>query len=91
MGAGDLAETEAEDEHLDGDALVREALMLGLRTDAGVDLADVERRSGRPVPRGRERAIERRLAQGDLLLTGDHLRVPRARWLHLDGIIADVF
>jgi oxygen-independent coproporphyrinogen-3 oxidase len=86
------AETREESaETLDADALVREALMLGLRTFEGVDLAAVATRAGKDPLFGRERALERRLGQGDVVREGNRLRVPRDRWLHLDGIVADLF
>lgn len=86
------ASTEESAEQLGAQEIVREALMLGLRTEAGVDLRATERRAGVDPLRGRERALERRVALGDLLVAGDgSLRVPRTRWLHLDAITADLF
>jgi len=87
-GGSSLAETLGPDE------LVREALMLGLRTAEGVDLPETGRRAGVADPlRGRERAVHRRVARGDLLYdpAAGRLRVPRPRWLALDGIVADLF
>lgn len=84
-------EFEAESEDLDGEMIVREALMLGLRTAGGVDLCAAEARAGRDPRTGRHEAIARRVARGDLIDEGDRLRVPRERWILLDGIIADLF
>ena len=70
---------------------VREALMLGLRTAGGVDLRDVEARTGLDARIGREAALERRFARGDVVLHDHHLRVPPSRWLSLDAIVADLF
>lgn len=70
---------------------VREALMLGLRTLEGVDLAALATRTGVDPVAGRESAIARRIARGDLVRDGDRLRVPPRRWLFLDGIVADLF
>jgi len=70
---------------------VREALMLGLRTARGVDLADLRERTGLDPRDGRERAIARRLERGDVTLDGATLRVPRDRWLMLDSIVTDLF
>lgn len=70
---------------------VREALMLGLRTRRGVDLNDVERRTGVDPRAGRERAIARRVERGDAVLSDDTLRVPTERWLMLDAIVTDLF
>ncbi|MEY4511780.1 MAG: hypothetical protein RLZZ450_3902 [Pseudomonadota bacterium] len=85
------AEVEVFEESLDAQDVIREALMLGLRTDEGVDLARLGERTGVDPRVGREKAIARRIARGDLSLDGDLLRVPRRRWLLLDGIVADLF
>lgn len=82
---------EESEEHLDAATIVREALMLGLRTTEGVDLEDVARRAGVDPLEGRRPALERRVARGDVLHADGRLRVPRERWLHLDGIVADLF
>lgn len=91
MQAQRLSELAAEAEELDGEALVREALLLGLRTSRGVELAYTEARAARDPYRGRERAIERAQARGNLEIEGGFMRVPRSRWLHLDSIVADLF
>ncbi|MBW2464380.1 MAG: radical SAM family heme chaperone HemW [Deltaproteobacteria bacterium] len=82
---------EAESEDLDGEMIVREALMLGLRTAEGVDIARTAARSAVDPRGGRGEAIARRVARGDLIDEGGRLRVPRERWILLDGIIADLF
>lgn len=90
-GGGALSAIEESEERLDGPAMVREAWMLGLRTERGVDTASTAARAGVDPLVGRERVVERRLAQGDLEREGARLFVPRARWLALDGIVADLF
>lgn len=80
-----------EEETLSAEDRIREALMLGLRTAEGVDLDALEARVAQPWIRGRERAVARRLDAGDLAREGRRLRVPRERWLRLDGIVADLF
>lgn len=70
---------------------VAEAIMLGLRTREGVDLDAVRARTGLDLRAGREAAIARRGAQGDLDDEGSRLVIPDDRWLHLDSIIADLF
>ncbi|MGF1468080.1 MAG: radical SAM family heme chaperone HemW [Sandaracinaceae bacterium] len=82
---------EAFAEPLGPEDRVREALMLGLRTSRGVDLADLRERLGVDPTAGRDRALARRHDGGDLVHEGDRLRVPTERWLHLDGIVADLF
>jgi len=82
---------EADVEELGPDEIVREALMLGLRTVEGVDLATTETRAGIDPKAGREREIERAIARGNVTQVGDWLRVPTDRWLKLDGIVRDLF
>jgi oxygen-independent coproporphyrinogen-3 oxidase len=78
-------------EELDGETLVREGLMLGLRTEAGVDLRALGARAGRDPRAGRERAIARQVARGNMVDRGDALVVPRGRWLLADEIVSAVF
>jgi len=78
-------------EQLSGEDLIKEALMLGLRTAGGVDLTALAERTGVDPLAARKRAVERRLARGDLALEAGVLRVPQRRWLMLDGIVADLF
>lgn len=81
----------AEVEELGPEEIIREALMLGLRTIDGMDLAATETRAGRDPRADREREIARAIERGDLLQVGDRLRVPVDRWLKLDGIVRDLF
>ncbi|MET0385444.1 MAG: radical SAM family heme chaperone HemW [Polyangiales bacterium] len=87
----DFTQLWAEDEVLNGQDLIHEALLLGLRTEIGVDLAATELRAGVDPRHKRTAAIERGIKRGNLELEGDRLRVPRSRWLHLDSIVADLF
>jgi coproporphyrinogen III oxidase-like Fe-S oxidoreductase len=81
----------AEVEELGPEEIIREALMLGLRTIDGMNLAATEKRAGRDPKIGREREVERALERGNLVQAGDWLRVPQDRWLKLDGIVRDLF
>jgi len=81
----------AETEELGPDEIVREALMLGLRTAQGMDLVATQRRAGRDPRAGREDELARAIQKGDLVQDGDWLRVPQDRWLKLDGIVLDLF
>jgi putative oxygen-independent coproporphyrinogen III oxidase len=81
----------SESETLDGAALVREAIMLGLRTEEGVNLERTAARAGVDPLKGRRSALDLALARGNVVLEHGHLRVPQARWLHLDSIVADLF
>lgn len=91
FAATDLETLEEESEQLDAQALIREALMLGLRTSAGVDLRALETRTGVDPKRGRERELAKHVERGHLAFEGDRLRVPHASWLRLDGIVTDLF
>lgn len=91
MAGSANAALEVFEEALDADDLIRESLMLGLRTSEGMDLAAIEQRTGKPAPLGREQAIERQIKRGNLIDDGDTLRVPHDRWLALDSIVADLF
>ncbi len=84
-------EVEVFEESLDAQALIREALMLGLRMEKGVDLAALGARVGVDVRVGREGALKRRVARGDVRVEGERVWVPRERWIVLDGIVADLF
>lgn len=89
--AQDLEALCSESEDLDGEALVREALLLGLRTEVGVNLASTAKRAGIDPLKGRAKALERALSRGNVVIEADHLRVPKSRWLHLDSIVTDLF
>lgn len=84
-------EREVFEEWLDSEELTREALMLGLRTCEGVDLAETETRLGRDPLVGRATSVEQQRAIGNLVTEGHRMRVPYSRWLHLDSIIASIF
>lgn len=90
QGSGD-ASIATFREALDGQAQVREALMLGLRTHEGVALEALRARTGEDPRKGREREVERALERGNLIEENGRWQVPHARWLHLDAIVADLF
>lgn len=89
--AANGAAVEVFDEQLGPVEIVRERLMLGLRTSDGVDLDATQHAAGVDPLQGRTAAVERAIAQGNLLREANHLRVPHERWLHLDGIVAALF
>jgi len=96
----------SEREWLDGETLLSERLMLGLRLHEGVDvLACAQQLGVEALPAPRLRALRRRVARGQLevlragvvagasvdeLRVGDRLRIPRRAWLGADSVIADV-
>ena len=91
MRAQSLQELLDYAEDLDAQALVREGLLLGLRTAEGLNVSRLRARSGVDPAQGRERALARAAERGNLLREPSHWRVPQARWLHLDSIVADLF
>jgi putative oxygen-independent coproporphyrinogen III oxidase len=84
-------EVEVFKEALSAADVIREALMLGLRTREGVDLAQLRERVGTDPRSGRERVLERLLSRAQLKLENERLSVPVERWLLLDGIVAELF
>ncbi|MBX7193588.1 MAG: radical SAM family heme chaperone HemW [Sandaracinaceae bacterium] len=85
------AAVESWGETLSPEDRVREALMLGLRTREGVSISALREATGLDLREGREAAIARRAARGELALEGDVLRVPARHWLALDAIVTDLF
>lgn len=82
---------EEERERLGPSELIREALMLGLRTRDGLHLERARARAGEDPLARRAAAVERRVAQGDLVHEPPLLRIPQDRWLSLDSIVLDLF
>ncbi len=82
---------EVFEESLGADDLIREALMLGLRTNEGMSLPMVEARTSQDPRLHREAAIERQLKRGNLITDDNTWRVPQDKWLSLDSIVADLF
>ncbi len=85
------ARVESWSERLSAEDRVREALMLGLRTREGVSIEAVTRATGLDPRSGRETAIARRTARGELIVEGGVMRVPQRHWLALDAIVTDLF
>ncbi len=81
----------AEVETLGPSEIVRESLMLGLRTEEGMNVPDTQRRAGVDPAVGREMEIAAAIERGSLVREEDWLRVPKNRWLKLDGIVRDLF
>ena len=80
-----------ETETLDGEAIVREGLMLGLRTAEGVNVEALSKRAGIDWRQGRKRELDEALESGSVVLEGATLRAPHTKWLLLDGIVAALF
>lgn len=87
---GRLEHVEAEE--LDRTTRLREALMLGLRLEAGVDLEELARRIDvRVLTPERERALSRLAERGRLVQVGSRIHVPREARAFSDGIAAELF
>jgi putative oxygen-independent coproporphyrinogen III oxidase len=91
VNAAGLRELYDFEETLDAQAIIREGLLLGLRTAAGVDVTSLGQRASEHPQLGRERALSRAEERGNLVRKQNTWRVPKERWLHLDGIVADLF
>lgn len=79
-------------EELDGAALLRERIMLGLRLAGGLDLADAGRDLGvDPLTRERQGEIERLVSRGRLAREGDVVSIPKRAWLFADDTAARLF
>lgn len=85
------AEIEVFEEQLGAKDIIREQLMLGLRTQDGMDLSRAHASAALDPLEGRQAALARAFSRGDAVLEGSLLRVPQARWLHLDSIVAALF
>jgi oxygen-independent coproporphyrinogen-3 oxidase len=87
---GRLEHVEAEE--LDRTTRLREALMLGLRLETGIDLEELARRLDlRVLTPERERTLAKLAARGRLVQTGSRIRVPREARAFSDGIAAELF
>ncbi len=90
IGEGDGVATSAEP--LDGETMLRERIMLGLRLRDGFDLGACAEELGVVAwTRSRKLASERLVGQGRLTRAGDHLRIPRAAWIWADDTAARLF
>jgi coproporphyrinogen III oxidase-like Fe-S oxidoreductase len=86
-----FSEQLSERETIPPDVAHQEALLLGLRTEAGIDLAEVATlRGGDPFTPERRRSIEQLRKAGRLAVDGTRLRIPGEHWLLSDGIIRDL-
>lgn len=86
----DAAEVlESEVEVLTPQVMLDEALMLGLRLAAGIDVEAAAARLGCEAwPAARVKAVRRLVGKGQLVQEGARLRIPEPAWLFSDGIIA---
>lgn len=80
-----------EQETIDGETAVDEAILLGLRLVDGINIQEVARVRGATKARPeRDTAIARLCQSGKLLQDGNQLRIPRPYWLFADQIIREL-
>jgi oxygen-independent coproporphyrinogen-3 oxidase len=78
-------------ERLSPETLASERLMLGLRLEKGISVAQTERELGVSLlTKERERIFARLIARDRLRLEGDRLFIPKSAWLLADGTIAEL-
>ncbi|MFO0673897.1 MAG: radical SAM family heme chaperone HemW [Polyangiaceae bacterium] len=86
------AKDEATREPLDGETLLRERIMLGLRLEEGFDLeAAADELGVTPWTDERRRAAAWLASRDRLVVDGPRLRIPRAAWLFTDDTAARLF
>jgi coproporphyrinogen III oxidase-like Fe-S oxidoreductase len=79
-------------ESLDGETLLRERIMLGLRMGEGIDLEAIARDLGVAAwTPERERAAAWLTGRARIVREGRRLRIPRAAWLWTDDTAARLF
>jgi oxygen-independent coproporphyrinogen-3 oxidase len=89
MEGGRAHETEEE---LDGEALLRERIMLGLRLAVGFDLGAAAQDLGVDGwTEARSRAARRLEGQGRIVREGNMLRIPSGGWIWADDTAARLF
>jgi oxygen-independent coproporphyrinogen-3 oxidase len=82
----------ASSEPLDGETMLRERIMLGLRMDEGIDLEESARDLGVPAwTRERRRASAWLSERGRIAMSGSRIRIPRSAWLWADDTAARLF
>lgn len=78
-------------ERLSEKEMIEEAVMLGLRTSAGLDLRSFRERFGADAALHLERSALQGISGGNLSRSGDIITIPEHRWLIADNIIVSLF
>lgn len=92
MATAAVGEPDEAREALDGEARLRERIMLGLRIADGFDLEGSASALGVEAwPAARRRAADRLVRADRLVVEDGRLRLPRSAWLFADGIAAELF
>jgi putative oxygen-independent coproporphyrinogen III oxidase len=88
----DIAALEISEEALDGEALLRERIMLGLRLAGGFNLTAAAEDLGTVAWTGdRKKQVSRLVERGRLSQAGDVLEIPKRAWLYADDTAARLF
>lgn len=83
---------ESANEHLDGETLLRERIMLGLRLASGFDMNEAANDLGVLAwTTERSKAAKRLEERGQLVREGSVLRIPRRAWLWSDDVASRLF
>lgn len=67
--------------------MVQETLIMGLRLMEGISLSDFTRRFGRPVTDYYSQVIDEAIAEGSLMIDGDHLKLTPQTYLLANQIL----
>jgi putative oxygen-independent coproporphyrinogen III oxidase len=79
-------------ETLDGETLMRERIMLGLRLERGVDFAEAASAVGVETwPKDRAREAEKLLERGRIERDGDRIWIPKSSWIFANDTAARLF
>ncbi|MEO8801356.1 MAG: radical SAM family heme chaperone HemW [Polyangiaceae bacterium] len=90
VGEGDGLSISSEP--LDGETLLRERIMLGLRLESGFDLAQAAGELGVEAwPKERAREAEKLIEKGRLEKQGERLRIPKPFWIYANDTAARLF
>lgn len=68
-----------------------EMLMIGLRTNWGVDLSSLKEKFSAELLECFQKEIKNKLEDGLLSIENDHLKIPEKHWFLADGIASDLF
>ena len=86
------SQVSSSEEHLDGEALLRERIMLGLRMKSGFDLEAAAAELGVDAYAPERRAaLEQLEIRGRIIRQGGHIAVPREAWIWVDDTAATLF
>lgn len=68
-----------------------EILMIGLRTQKGVSLSQIESHFPKQILERFTKDITPKIEDGNLIIEDNHLRIPKEKWFLADGIASDLF